>query len=112
MELTERLPTVWDHEPALRLRDVNRRRTDYIPHQHDPRYIIGRCEPSHLVKTNGSGATVAGTDTGKIKKERKRNRPPKPKRAWASRPLKSGNGFPPNGSQKLKGRTFQKRRKR
>lgn len=75
----------WDHEPALRLRNVNRRRTDYVPAQLDPRYIVARCPSSHDAKTHGTGATTAGTDTGKIKKERKRDRAPKPKRQWQSR---------------------------
>lgn len=64
----------WDHDPALRRRDVNEAGTDYIPPQLDPAYIVGRCEASHLVKTSGSGATTAGTDIGAIKKERKRQK--------------------------------------
>lgn len=64
----------WDHDPALRRRNVNRAGTDYVPRQLDPRYIVGRCAASHLIKTSGTGATTAGTDIGAIKKERKRNK--------------------------------------
>jgi hypothetical protein len=82
--------THFDHEPALRLRQINRRGTDYIPPQHSIPHLDARCPASHRVKTSGSGATTAGTDAGKIKKERKRGKPPKPKRRWGSRPMKTG----------------------
>lgn len=61
------------------------------------------CEVCHKFKTRKEAA-----DRAKIN-ERLREPDGKPKRAWTSRPLKRGNGFPPKGSQKLKGRTFQKR---
>lgn len=67
----------WDHEPALRLRDIDVVAGDYIPPQHDPRYLDGLCRDAHQAKTNGTGASTAGTDTGKIKKERKRMKGPK-----------------------------------
>lgn len=88
----------WDHVPALRLRDINEDGTDYIPPQNDPRYLVGRCRQSHRKKTSGTGATTAGTDTGYIKKERKRNKPPKRKASWPKRKMQSRN-------------TFEKRRK-
>lgn len=75
----------WDHDPALRLRDVAPDGLDYIPPQHDPGYIVARCEASHGRKTRGSGATTAGTDIGKIRKDRKRARAPKLKRKMQSR---------------------------
>lgn len=86
--------THFDHEPALRLREINRTRTGYIPHQHDPRYIDARCPGSHRVKTHGAGATTAGTDTGKIKKERKREREAGKKKVskWIPRKMQS-RGF-------------------
>lgn len=78
-----------DHDPALRLRDVNEEWTDYIPAQLDPAYLVWRCADSHGAKTRGRGATTAGTDAGKIKKERWREKDAagvsKPKRAWGSR---------------------------
>lgn len=86
--------TAFDHEPALKLRDVDWEAFEYIPHQHDPAYIDARCTRSHKVKTSGSGATTAGTDIGKIKKERKRGRSkvkwkwPKA-RPWPKRKMRS-----------------------
>lgn len=80
----------FDHDPALRLRTVNILGTDYIPPQLDPAHIVWRCKASHKRKTHGSGATTAGTDIGKIKKERKRTRPEKPKRKIAPRPFSKG----------------------
>lgn len=90
-----RMNTHFDHEPALRLRNVRSDGKDYIPPQHSPHHIDARCPPCHHAKTHGTGATTAGTDTGKIKKERKRAKAiaqalglegmPKtkwPKRAW------------------------------
>lgn len=85
--------THFDHEPALILRDVSADGSDYIPPQHDPAYIDARCPASHKVKTCGSGATTAGTDIGKRKKERKRGLAPKFKRRWPSRPLRSRSSF-------------------
>lgn len=65
--------TVFDHEPALKLRDVNRRGTDYVPPQHSAEHIDAICRECNVKKTFGKG-TVAGSDFGKIKKERKRAR--------------------------------------
>lgn len=81
--------TNFDHEPALALRDVNRAGTDYIPAQHSPKHIDALCWKCHRAKTSGSGATTAGTDIGKIKKERKRARAPNPKRHWPARKMQS-----------------------
>lgn len=89
-------PTHYDHEPALRLRKINRAGTDYIPPQHSSKHIDARCPASHAVKTHGSGATTAGTDIGKIKKMREHEKCDKPKmrkRQWASRPM-AGLPFP------------------
>lgn len=88
--------THMDHEPALRLRDVLPDESDYSPAQHDPAYIDARCPESHHAKTHGTGATTAGSDVGKIKKERARSRAPRFKRAW------------PTG-RKMQSRPFQKR---
>lgn len=90
--------THFDHEPALRLRAINADGTDYIPAQHDPRYIDARCPESHHAKTHGTGASTAGSDVGKIKKERKRNRAPKRKRK-----------IPPRANPWAKGRKMQSR---
>lgn len=77
--------TDFDHHPALRLRELNRKGDDYIPAQNDPDYIVARCKASHRIKTSGRGATTAFSDIGAIKKERRRGRPMKPKRAIPSR---------------------------
>lgn len=66
--------THFDHRPPLRLRDVNRKRTDYVPPQQDPRYIDAICPTEHRRRTCGTGATTAGTDIGNIKKERRREK--------------------------------------
>lgn len=91
----------WDHDPALRRRNVNRAGTDYVPPQLDPRYIVGRCATSHLIKTSGTGATTAGTDIGAIKKERKRNKAlagiTKPKRTWPKGRKMQSRGFAQRG---------------
>lgn len=83
----------WDHEPALRLRDVSPDGSDYIPPQNDPDYIDALCPASHHAKTHGTGASTAGTDIGKIKKERKRNKPQKLKTRIPAR----GFSKPPAG---------------
>lgn len=75
----------WDHSPSLRLREIAPDGLDYLPAQHDPDHIVARCKASHSRKTRGTGATTAGTDIGAIKKLRKRERGPKPKRKWQSR---------------------------
>lgn len=86
--------TTFDHEPALRLRDVNPGLNDYIPPQHSQRHIDALRTACHHIKTHGTGATTAGTDIGKIKKARNlarggktvRHPMPKPhKRKWPSR---------------------------
>lgn len=63
------------------------------------------CEVCHKFKTAKESA-----DRAKIN-ARLKEPEAKPKRAWTSRPLESGNGFPPKGSQKISPRPFQKRRK-
>lgn len=88
----------WDHEPALRLRDISPDGSDYIPPQNDPDYLDALCPVAHRAKTSGTGASTAGTDVGKIAKERRRDRPARltPKRPW------------PKG-QKLRGKPFPKK---
>lgn len=109
----------WDHEPALRLRDVNRKGTDYIPRQNDPKYLVARCAESHKIKTIGAGTSrkrsMAGTDIGKITKERGRVRAAaaKPSRPVprASRGVKGASGpqkRPQWVSRKIQSRPFDK----
>lgn len=56
-----------DHQPALGLRE---RAPDggYIPHEHDPDYLVWRDAEEHAVKTRGNGATTAGSDVHAIAK--------------------------------------------
>lgn len=92
-----RTGTKFDHRPCLRLRNISEDGLDYDPHQHSERHIDAICREEHDRRTFGTGATTAGTDTGAIKKERKRGRPPKPKRRWAK-------------GSKIPSRPFQKRK--
>lgn len=82
-----RTGTKFDHRPPLRLRNVNADWTDYDPPQHSAEHIDAICETEHNRRTYGTGATTAGTDTGYIKKERKRLKAEKPKPKWAPRPM-------------------------
>lgn len=84
----------WDHEPCLRLREIAPDGSDYIPPQHSPDHIDARCQASHHAKTHGTGATTAGTDIGKIAKERRRKRKPKFKRKMPTREFQGGRKFP------------------
>ena len=109
-----RTGTKFDHRPPIRLRNISADGADYVPHQHDTDYIDAICAEEHQRRTNGTGATTAGTDTGYIKKERKREKAAagavRPKRKWSSRsmgkrPPGSGNGFPPRGSTPMRRKT-------
>lgn len=82
-----------DHEPALRLREVNAEGTDYIPPQLSPDHIDAVCPAYHHWKTHGGGATTAGSDIGKIKKERRRARAPKRKRPFPKGRKMQSAGF-------------------
>jgi hypothetical protein len=42
-----------DHDPALGIRPVNDKGTDYDPPQHDPKCLIWRPKADHLRKTTG-----------------------------------------------------------
>lgn len=64
----------FDHRPPIRLRNINQDGTDYDPPQHSPDHIDAICPGEHRRRTSGTGATVAGTDIGNIKKERKREK--------------------------------------
>lgn len=93
--------TNFDHRPPLRLRDINADGTDYDPPQHSAEHIDAICKTEHDRRTFGTGATTAGTDFGAIKKERKRNKPPRLKRKMPSRPFGPGRKFPAKGSVKF-----------
>jgi hypothetical protein len=97
--------TQFDHEPALRLRDVSADGTDYEPPQHSvPHLDAYATKACHDKKTHGAGATTAGADTGKIKKMRKRERASEmaEKINIPSRKMRSRNSFPPRGSRPMR----------
>lgn len=86
--------TRFDHTPSIFLRVVNDAGTDYVPPQNDPDFIVARCLVSDGRKTHGGKrGTTAGSDINAIAKQRRRERAPKPKRKWPSRPMGKGRGF-------------------
>lgn len=99
----------WSHEPALGLRPINRRRTDYKPKQLDPRYIFARLKEDHARLTfvdNGTGRS----DQGAIahgKRIRRKERAHKARRAGNPVPEKRKRAWPKRKFPK--GRKFQRR---
>lgn len=91
-----KLTTRFDHTPAIFLRPINDAGTDYEPPQLDPRYIVARCIESDEARRSGgkARATTAGRETNAVAKQRKRDKPPKPKRARGSRPFKGRSQWP------------------
>lgn len=104
----EHIPLIqWDHEPALGLRAVNAETGEMTPTPNDPRFIRPMLPDDHAVKTRGAVATTAGSDVGKIAKQKRvirkeaafRERilakggpatapkPKKPRRQWPSHPI-------------------------
>ena len=111
--------TKFDHRPPLRLRDVNAAGTDYIPPQHSADHIDAICREEHDRRTF-KGVGAQRSDAVNIARERRREKPPKPKRQvsnrmpngprWKSggmgkRPPGAGNGFPPRGSTPMRRKT-------
>lgn len=96
-----------DHNPALAVRvKVHNKGGDiigYIPHANDPDHLIYRTKQNHHIKTNVSGDGAQFPDRVLIKRERRRERPPRarPKKAWPSRPF-------PKVKRKLCSRGFKK----
>lgn len=103
-----------DHDPALAARPKHRRglgkKTHYVPDANDPDHLFYRPHgphhaKSHLIKTNVRGDHGQHPDRVLIKKARKLERGPKPKRGpkirsrgfaasskpkWPKRPFKQG----------------------
>jgi hypothetical protein len=83
-----------DHDPPLALRTQDqlhyggKLKTVYLPDANDPEYLIYRSAANHDIKTRVRGDGAQFSDLAKIRREKKRNRPPKPKRAWPSRPFR------------------------
>lgn len=94
-----------DHQPALGLRE---RTPDggYIPHEHDPDYLVWRDAEEHAVKTRGNGATTAGSDVGNMRHVRDLT---KSQEEFRRRMLTKECGSPPPRIGKIKSRGFEKR---
>lgn len=107
-----------DHHPALATRKKVFRKgvhVDYVPKANDPEHLIYREAHAHHIKTNVRGDGAQHSDRVLIRKERRRLKKEKGaqplKRHVAfrgknkvSRPLCSGNRWPPRGTQKFRGK--------
>ena len=96
--------TDFDHTPPIAMRPIDEATGDTIPPQLDPRYIVPRSRAGHRAKTFGDHVPLSG-DVQRIAKMKRaadaesafRERllakdagepaPPKPGRAWQSRPF-------------------------
>lgn len=89
----------FDHVPALALRPFDPGTQDTIPPANDPDALQLLTDTEHARKTNGSGATTAGSDKNLIAKQDRREGKTKqgPKRKFPKRQ----NPWPPKDSQKL-----------
>ncbi len=101
-----------DHDPALGARPKHRRglgkKTYYIPDANDPAHLFYRphgpqFEGSHLIKTNIRGDHGQHPDRVLIKKARRAERGPKPKRG----PKMQGRGFEKKTKPKWPKRQFR-----
>lgn len=99
-----------DHDPPLAARPKHRRglgkKTYYLPDANDPDHLFYRPHGpqfagSHLIKTNVRGDHGQHPDRVLIKKQRRLERGPKPKR---------GPGIRSRGFEKGKSRPFSKRK--
>jgi hypothetical protein len=97
-----------DHDPPLGVRKqkIKNQRFSYVPDANDPEYLFYRPHGtqfagSHDVKTRIRGDHGQFSDIVLIKRARRRERGPKPKRAnWPKRPMKSGSRWPKKGVRK------------
>ncbi len=98
-----------DHQPALGLRE---RTPDggYIPHEHDPDYLVWRDAEEHAVKTRGNGATTAGSDVHAIAKVKRLLKAEEEFRRGLLEydPTQVDNNWPKR-KRKIKSRGFEKR---
>lgn len=86
-----------DHNPALAVRDKVRNRAgdivEYIPGASNPDFLVYRSVHAHHIKTNVRGDGAQFPDRVLIKRERRRDRPPRRKvkikgrSQWPKRPL-------------------------
>jgi hypothetical protein len=82
---------VLDHDPPIRVRPLNKRGTDTVPPMNDPNYLAYITSTDHHEKTFLRGRHGQYSDIVLIKRERRRNRPAKPKRKIASRAFPKRN---------------------
>lgn len=87
-----------DHAPALALRKRvfrNGLHVDYVPPCDSPNDLIYRSLGAHLVKTNHHGDGAQHPDRVLIKKARRQERGPKPKRTnWPKRKMQGRSQWP------------------
>ena len=81
-----------DHDPALGAREKVFRKgkhVGYIPDANDPEFLIYREKHAHHIKTNVRGEGAQYPDRVLIKRQRRLENPPKPKKKhqWQSRPF-------------------------
>jgi hypothetical protein len=76
-----------DHDPPLGTRPFSNRTGKYKPDANDPEHLFYRSEDDHRTKTFVRGEHGQYSDIVLIKRERRRNRPAKPKRKIPSRPF-------------------------
>lgn len=96
-----------DHEPALRVREFNKRTGRYKPDANDPEFLLYRTSHGHHIKTNVKGDGAQFPDRVLIKRERRRERGPRPKRfirKIPSRPLKSASRWLTKGTRRMQRR--------
>lgn len=101
-----------DHNPALVLRDFNKRTGKYKPDANDPDFLIYRTAHDHHIKTNvrGDGALRSDTSERVYRRRVDRNKQKRKVRAkkkrtgakprWPSRPLRSANRWPNQGRKR------------
>lgn len=87
-----------DHDPALcnrqQFRNGRGEIVRYVPDANDPNHLIYRTKADHDIKTRVRGPGAQFSDLALLRREKKRQRPPKPKKKLASRPFpKSERGF-------------------
>ncbi len=105
-------PADLDHDPPLGAREKiwkDGKVVGYIPDANDPDHLVYRAHATHLIKTNVRGLRGQHPDRVLIKKQRRLERPSKPKRKreWPRGRKISNRGF--SSLRKLRGLGLQSR---
>jgi hypothetical protein len=104
-----------DHDPALGRRVINEDGTDFVPPQHDPRYLRWREKQQHRVKTSGrKGTSKLSIGMGDIQEIKKADRILKEQEKFRSRllakdPRPRSAGAPSETSTKRPTKSWPKR---